>query len=194
MNIYSRTILIPLLAILTTNQSFGQASLSSLGIYFCTDTTLQIPLSKALTVKADLKITQPKLIGTIYSLSYHSAEGLGVNGSITDTVTSWWGPPKFELVDVTFDGYLDLRLRIDFGHAELYHTYIYNPRRGGFEFCGSCDDLFGFSENDVLLDTLHQKIKATNYWWNADGPGVSTRVFSIVNGFPVEEIQNPKRQ
>jgi hypothetical protein len=113
----------------------------SLVVTFCGDTSLSLSLSTALTVETRLRVEQPETVGTIYELQFRNPTA-SVRGIVKDTVRGWWGPGCFEFIDLTFDGYLDFRIRVDtYRYGHVYHTYIYEPAQHAFLLCGTCEEL-----------------------------------------------------
>ena len=160
------------------------------------DTTYHLTIGKELTVIAHFYIIRFGSDTTVYDFDFHSTMDSFTSRSITDTVEWYMGPAYFDLLDLTFDGYLDFRIPIDqSAHGDrLFRTYIFDPASKSYFLCVTCEKL----PWDISLDTLQKKITFEGYQWYGDEVLTWQGEFSIINKVPVltkyAEQREPEQQ
>ncbi|MFA5835259.1 MAG: hypothetical protein WDA22_17400 [Bacteroidota bacterium] len=142
--------------------------------------TIQLNISKKLKVRTIINISQPESIGTIYRIEFYKSGDSKVNSIVSEKI-EWWGAPEIDFVDLTFDGFLDLRICVERGMPDIYLTYIYDPNSEQYLFCNSCDELYG----DIFIDKRKRQMFSTGYWHDAQYNASWRRDYKIKNGFPV---------
>ena len=155
------------------------------------DTTYNFNIGKGLLVDGHSRISRIGSVRTAYEFEFYSPSDSALRGSIKDTI--WYGGAAcIDFLDLTFDGYLDLRFPIeqDARGEELFHSYIFDPDSKSYHLCRTCEKM----PSGISLDTVHKKIKFEGYYWYADEAVMYEGEFSIINKFPVLTKYTDKRE